>query len=460
MNPAMPMKTAYFAPSALLPDGWASAVRMEVDTFGRLSRVEAGASADGAVRLPGPVVPGMPNLHSHAFQRALIGRTQVAGPGEDSFWTWRKAMYASLDRLGPDEVAAVAGWLAVELLEGGFTGIAEFHYVHHQPDGTPYANPAELGQRTLSALRSAGLSVAMLPVLYAHSGFGGQAPVPGQRRFLNDVEGVLRIVEAIRDHAAGDPGVRVGLAPHSLRAVTPDELRAAVAGLLANAPIHVHIAEQQKEVEDCIAWSGAPPVRWLLDHAPVDGRWCLVHATHVRPDEVEGMAAAGCIAGLCPTTEADLGDGIFPAVDFVRMGGRLGVGTDSHVGRSAAAELRLLEYGQRLRDQRRARVLPPGERHTGAALWRAAAAGGAQALGLDTGRLSVGAAADLVALDADHPALIGLDGDALLDAVVLGQGDGAVDTVVARGAVVVEGGRHREREARLEAFRDAMARLG
>ena len=217
--------------------------------------------------------------------------------------------------------------------------------------------------------------------------------------------------------------------------------------------MHVHIAEQQKEVEDCVSWSGAPPVRWLLDHAPVDGRWCLVHATHVRPDEIERMAAAGCIAGLCPTTEADLGDGIFPAVDFVRMGGRLGVGTDSHVGRSAAAELRLLEYGQRLRDQRRARVLPPGERHTGAALWRAAAAGGARALGLDTGRLEVGAAADLVALDADHPALIGLEGDALLDAVVLGQGDGAVDTVVARGAPVVEG-RHWEREARLEAFRE------
>jgi formimidoylglutamate deiminase len=454
------MSRAFFAPSALLPDGWASDVRLEVDDRGVLNTIERDAVPGDAVRLPGPVVPGMPNLHSHAFQRALVGRTQVAGPGEDSFWTWRQAMYASLDRLGPDEVAAVAGWLAVELLEGGFTGVAEFHYVHHQPDGTPYTDRAELGRRTLHALRSAGLSVAMLPVLYAHSGFGGQAPTPGQRRFVNDVDGVLDIVAALRAQAAGDPGVCVGLAPHSLRAVTPDELSAAVSGLGPDAPVHIHISEQEKEVADCIAWSGARPVRWLLDHAAVDARWCLVHATHLDAGETRDLVRSGAVAGLCPTTEADLGDGLFPGVDYARAGGAFGVGTDSHVGRSAAAELRLLEYGQRLRDRRRARMLPPGETHVGAALWRACAAGGAQALGMPTGRIAVGLAADLVALDADHPTLLGLTGDALLDAVVMGQGDGAVHTVVARGDVVVEAGRHRDREARLRAFRAAMARLG
>jgi formimidoylglutamate deiminase len=233
-----------------------------------------------------------------------------------------------------------------------------------------------------------------------------------------------------------------------------------VAGLPADAPVHIHIAEQEREVAQCVGWSGARPVRWLLDHAPVDRRWCLVHATHVEPHEVAGMVSAGCVAGLCPTTEADLGDGLFPAVHFAARGGALGVGTDSHVGRSAAAELRLLEYGQRLRDRRRARVLPPGEAHTGAALWRAAAAGGAQALGMATGRIEAGQAADLLSLDPDHPTLLGLAGDALLDAVVLGQGDGAVHTVLARGEVVVEGGRHRDRDARLRAFRAAMARLG
>lgn len=454
------MSRAFFAPSALLPTGWASDVRFEVDARGVLSGVARDAAPGDAIRLPGPVVPGMPDLHSHAFQRALVGRTQVAGPGEDSFWTWRQAMYRSLDRLGPDEVAAVAGWLAVELLEGGFTGVAEFHYVHHQPDGTPYADRAELARRTLHALRTAGLSVAMLPVLYAHSGFGGQAPAPGQRRFINDVDGILGIVDALQAESAADPGVTVGLAPHSLRAVTPDELAAAVRGLPFAAPVHIHISEQAKEVADCIAWSGARPVRWLLDHAAVDARWCLVHATHLDDGELAELARSGAVAGLCPTTEADLGDGLFPAVSYARAGGAFGVGTDSHVGRSAAAELRLLEYGQRLRDQRRARVLPPGESHVGAALWRACAAGGAQALGMQTGRLAVGLAADLVALDAEHPALIGLAGDALLDAVVLGQGDGAVHTVVARGEVVVEDGRHRDRAERLGAFRAAMTRLG
>lgn len=454
------MSRAFTAPSAMLPGGWAHDVRIEVDAAGLITGIQPGGPTDGAVTLPGPVVPGMPDLHSHAFQRALVGRTQVAGPGEDSFWTWRQAMYGSLDRLGPDDMAAVAGWLAVELLEGGFTGVAEFHYVHHQPDGRPHAEPAELGLRTLHALRSSGLSVTMLPVLYAHSGFGGQAPLPGQRRFLNSVDGILRIVGSLRAAAGADPGVRVGLAPHSLRAVTPDQLAAAVGALPADAPIHIHISEQRKEVDDCVAWCGAPPVRWLLDHAPVDARWCLVHATHLDPAELGDLARSGAVAGLCPTTEADLGDGLFGAVDYARAGGRFGVGTDSQVGRSAAAELRLLEYGQRLRDRRRARVLPRGERHVGAALWRACAAGGAQALGLGTGRLEVGAPADLVALDAGHPALVGLGGDAVLDALVLGQGDGAVHTVVARGVVVVEGGRHHEREPRLRAFRAAMARLG
>lgn len=454
------MSHAFFAPSALLPGGWATDVRLEVDAQGLLTAIETDAAPGDALRLPGPVVPGMPDLHSHAFQRALVGRTQVAGPGEDSFWTWRQAMYASLDRLGPVEVAAVAGWLAVELLEGGFTSIAEFHYVHHQPDGTPYRDRAELSRRTLHALRSAGLSVAMLPVLYAHSGFGGEAPSAGQRRFLNDVDGILEIVAALEADAAGDPGVRVGLAPHSLRAVTPEALSAALSGLASDAPVHIHISEQVKEVEDCIAWSGARPVRWLLDHAPVDSRWCLVHATHLDPGEVRDLARSRAVAGLCPTTEADLGDGLFPGVAYARADGVFGVGTDSHVGRSVAGELRLLEYGQRLRDRRRARMLPPGETHVGAALWRACAAGGAQALGLPTGRIAVGLAADLVSFDPDHPTLLGLGGDALLDALVLGQGDGALHTVVARGAVVVEGGRHRERSARLRAFRAAMARLG
>ncbi len=449
--------TALWAPAALLPGGWADAVRLEVTADGHLSRVAVGADATGALRLPGPTVPGQPNLHSHSFQRALLGRTQVRGPGEDSFWTWREAMYASLERLGPEEAAAVAGWLAVELLEGGFTAIGEFHYVHHQPDGTPYADRALLGRRVAAALRSAGLRTTMLPVLYAHGGFGGVAATAGQRRFLNDVDDILDIIDALRD--PDDPGLRIGLAPHSLRAVTPAQLRAALAGLPDDAPVHIHIAEQVKEVDDCVAWSGARPVRWLLDEVGVTPRWCLVHATHVDPGEVADLAASGAIAGLCPTTEADLGDGLFPAVDYLAAGGAIGVGTDSHVGRSAPAELRLLEYGHRLRDRRRNRALAPGERHVGAGLWRAAAVGGARALGFRGGVLAPGHVADLVSLDPTHPSLVGLAGDALLDAVVLGQGDGAIDTVVVGGEPVVTGGRHRDRAARLRAFTGAMRTL-
>jgi len=460
-----PLTASFHCPSALLQSGWARNVLIESDVHGAISAITPQADPathPHARRLPGPVVPGMPNLHSHAFQRAIAGCTQVRGPGRDSFWTWRKAMYASLDRLGPAELQAVAAGLYMELLERGFTSVGEFHYVHHPGAGRRYDDPAELSLRVLQAARDTGIGFTHLPVLYMTAGFDEGALESAQGRFGWSPEGVLDVVDRVGLAMGEDADHTVGLAPHSLRAVPPAPLLESVAALHAarpHAPVHIHIAEQTAEVEGCLAARGARPVQWLLDSLPVDDRWCLVHATHLDAAEVTGMRASSAVAGLCPTTEADLGDGLFPTADFIGEGGPFGVGTDSHVGRCAAEELRLLEYGQRLVQRARNLVLPPGEVHNGAGLWRAAVAGGAQALGRPSAFLAVGQRADLVCFDAEAPGLVGLERDAVLDAVVFGGVRDAVHTVVVGGQLRVEHGRHIARSAIRRAFRDALRRL-
>ena len=453
-----------YAPTALLPEGWADDVVLTIGEDGALVSVEAGAAPGGAARLPGPVVPGMPNLHSHAFQRAMAGtaehRSQHGG-GDDSFWTWREAMYRSLAALGPDELQAVAAWLYVECLEGGFTSVGEFHYVHHDVDGQAYADPAELSRRVVAAARAAGIGLTHLPVLYMAGGIG-QPPTAGQRRFLWDPAGLLALVEALRQEAAGDPLLEVGIAPHSLRAVPLERMAALVADLDAvapGAPIHIHVAEQVAEVEAVRAAHGQRPVQALLDQVGLDARWCLVHATHIDAAEQAGLLRAGAVAGLCPSTEASLGDGLFPAVAHIGAGGAFGIGTDSHVCRDAAEELRLLELGQRLRHQRRVLLLPPGARHVGSALWAAAARGGAQALGQAVGALRPGARADLVVLDGAHPDLIALEGPALLDQLVFGGAKGLIDEVWVAGRRRVTRGRHVHRARLGRAFAAALRRL-
>lgn len=456
--------TALFAPAALLPDGWAEAVRFELAADGSLATVTPGASADGAERLAGPVLPGMPNLHSHAFQRALAGFAEVADPGRPGgdFWTWRETMYRFLDRMGPDELEAVATQLYVEMVKAGYTGVAEFHYVHHAPDGRPYADRAELALRLIAAARTAGIGLTLLPVLYAHSGFGGQPPVEGQRRFVNDVPAILALIDRLRAATAGDPQVRVGLAPHSLRAVTPEELDEAVAGLHSgdpSAPVHIHIAEQTKEVEDCLAWSGARPVDWLYDRAPVDRRWCLIHATHMTQGETRRLAVSGAVAGLCPTTEANLGDGLFPLPDFLAAGGALGIGSDSHISVSPVEELRWLDYGQRLTLRRRLIAAGPTQPHAGASLWGRALAGGARALGRPVGALAAGRRADLLVLDPDHPALVARAGDGLLDALVFAGNSNPVRDVMIGGRWQVREGRHAAEAETAARYRRALEAL-
>ncbi|MCP1619780.1 formimidoylglutamate deiminase [Pseudomonas sp. SLBN-26] len=445
---------AFHAERALLPSGWARNVRFEVGASGLLEQVLPDAGSEGAERLHGPVLPGMPNLHSHAFQRAMAGLAEVAGNPNDSFWTWRELMYRLVGRLSPEQMEVIARQLYVEMLKAGYTAVAEFHYVHHDPAGRPYADPAELALCISRAARDSGIGLTLLPVLYSHAGFGGLPPNEGQRRFIHSTDSYLTLQQRLREALPADQGL--GLCFHSLRAVTPDQLATVLAAEDGARPIHIHIAEQQKEVDDCLAWSGRRPLQWLYEHAPVDPRWCLVHATHAEADEVQAMARSRAVAGLCLTTEANLGDGIFPAVDFLARGGRLGIGSDSHVSVSVVEELRWLEYGQRLRDQRRNRLNRPEQPQVGRTLFDAALAGGAQALGQPVGALAVGSRADWIVLDGTDPYLATAEGDALLNRWLFAGGDRQVRDVMVGGRWVVRNGHHPAEEATAWAFAEVL----
>ena len=435
---------------ALLPGGWSRDVRLSI-ADGRISAVHIGAAAAGADERHAIGLPGLPNLHSHGFQRGMAGLTEISGASSDSFWTWRELMYRFVGRITPEDVEAITAQAQVEMLEAGFTRVGEFHYIHHDPSGLPYVDIAELAGRVAAAAQLSGIGLSLLPVFYAHAGFGSRAPDEGQRRFVNSVDRFARLMEASRAAVAGCDRAVVGVAPHSLRAVTPDEL-AAILPLANGGPIHIHVAEQMKEVEDCIAWSGSPPVRWLLDHAPIDRCWCLVHATHMTDDEARAMAATGAVAGLCPVTEANLGDGIFNAPAFCGAGGAFGVGTDSNVLIGAADELRQLEYSQRLKLRARNVMATTHTASTGRALFDAVLSGGAQALGV-TGGLATGLAADIVSLDAENLALAGRSGDAILDGWIFACARSPVDCVWTSGRKVVTNGRHHQAESVAAGFR-------
>jgi len=450
---------AYYAERALLPSGWAHDVRFEVAADGHLAAVQADASAEGAERLSGPVLPGMPNLHSHAFQRAMAGLAEVAGNPNDSFWTWRELMYRLVGKITPEQLQVIARQLYIEMLKAGYTSVAEFHYVHHDQAGEAYADPAELSRRISAAAASSGIGLTLLPVLYSHAGFGGQAPNQGQRRFINSTEHYLQLQAQLAPVLAAQPAQQLGLCFHSLRAVTPEQITEVLAAGNQQCPIHIHIAEQQKEVDDCLAWSGLRPLQWLYEHVPVDARWCLVHATHAQPAEVAAMARSKAVAGLCLTTEANLGDGIFPAVDFLAQGGRMGIGSDSHVSLSVVEELRWLEYGQRLRDQRRNRLHREDQPMVGRTLYDAALRGGAQALGQPVGELAVGKRADWLVLDGQDPYIAMADGDAILNRWLFAGGDRQVRDVMVNGQWVVRQGRHEQEAQSALAFVEVLRQL-
>jgi formimidoylglutamate deiminase len=450
---------ALLAPAALLDNGWETDVTLTIDDGGSIARIERRASAVADERLAGPVIAAMPNLHSHAFQRAIAGRTGAPSPArDDTFWTWRQAMYAAVDRLDADAFEAIAAQAYVEMAKAGYASVAEFHYVHHDPRGKPYADPAELAWRIVGAAETAEIGLTLLPVFYAHGNFGGIATAPLQRRFVHGIYTFEKLFDALA-RGANARGYVLGVAPHSLRAVTPEELSKIVRLPAADAPIHIHAAEQTREVDDCCQWSGMRPVEWLLAHASIDERWCIVHATHMTDREVAGLAGSGAVAGLAPSTEADLGDGIFPAEAWLRAGGRFGVGTDSNTNIDPFAEIRQLEWAQRLRVRRRNVLVDDSQAPVGQSLWRAAATGGAQALGSPTGRLAPGMRADLIVLDADDPALAEQPIECVLDAAIFGPCRRPVRDVMSRGRWIVKDGHHAREQDVLRRFRAALARI-
>jgi len=446
------MPTLWFE-RALLPAGWVDRVRISVDGA-TISAVETDVAPEPDDQRLGAALPGLCNVHSHGFQRGMAGLSERRGRPDDDFWSWREVMYRFLDRLTPDDIEAITAQAYVEMLEGGFTRVGEFHYLHNDVDGARYADPAETAGAIVAAADATGIGLTLLPVFYAHADFGGTPPALGQRRFISDVDGFARLVEASRAKLPAD--AMLGIAPHSLRAVTPEEL-AAIVPLADSGPLHIHAAEQVREVEACVAWSGARPVEWLLDHAAVDARWCLIHSTHVDAHETVRLAASGAVAGLCPVTEANLGDGVFPAVDYLASGGRFGVGTDSNILIDAASELRAIEYSQRLTLRKRALLVDGAEPSVGATLFAKAQAGGAQALGVASG-LAVGNPADIVSLDLQHTALVGASTD-LLDRWIFAARPGAIESVWRGGRKLVDHGRHIAAGAIAERYRRTVAAL-
>lgn len=447
------------ARQALLPEGWRRDVTIGIADDGRIASVAFGEPVAAEAFQVEALVPAPANSHSHAFQRAMAGLTERRGDDpSDSFWTWRRLMYRFVDALTPDQVEAIAAFVQMEMLEAGYAANVEFHYVHHQPDGTPYSDVGEMSARIAAAAAETGIGLTLLPVAYEFGGCDGRPLAAGQRRFGNDMDRFAKLVDAAaRSIAALPADARLGVAPHSLRAVKRADI-ARLAALLPEAPIHMHLAETLAEVDEVKAAFGARPVEWALGNVDLSARWCLIHLTQMTALETEALARTGAVAGLCPLTEASLGDGIFDGRRWMEAGGAISIGSDSNIRISLAEELRQLDTSQRLRDHSRA-ALATGEQSTGRRLIEASAIGGAQAAGRASGRIAPGQWADLLALDMGHPDLEGLSGDTILDAFAFAGDSSMVQHVWAAGRHKVKQGRHVRREAVTAAYRKAVRPL-
>jgi formimidoylglutamate deiminase len=451
------MATAKFRFDSALVDGqWRDDACVEADQAGTIIAIEPGSRS--GERIMGVALPALPNVHSHAHQRLMAGLAETAGPSTDSFWTWREVMYRFALTLEPDDLEAVAAQAYVEMLKVGFSTVGEFQYLHHAPDGAPYAVAAEMSERCLAAADQAGIAITLLPALYAFGGFGGQAPGAGQRRFITSSDGFLAIYGELHKLCTDHPLRRLGIAPHSLRAVTPRLLKEVLSAITPDA-IHIHVAEQEREVQDCLAWAGARPVKFLLREFDVSAQWCAIHATHMNAAETELLARSGAVAGLCPVTEANLGDGIFQGKAFLEHGGKISIGSDSNVFISAAAELQQLEYSQRLRDLSRNALAGGPGRSTGRNLLDSTLAGGALALAQPIGGITVGRRCDIVVLDAAHPALIGRRGDGVIDSWIFSGGNAVVKDMIVGGRRVVTDRRHIDEDRILKRFAETVRRL-
>ncbi|WP_138381118.1 formimidoylglutamate deiminase [Luteithermobacter gelatinilyticus] len=441
---------------AYLEEGWRDNVLLELDARGHITKIQASVENSRGRRIRGYALPTVINCHSHAFQRAMAGLAEYRASTQDSFWTWRQLMYHFAGRINPEDLYHLARGLYLELAKGGYGGVCEFHYLHHQPGGVVYDDPAELSLSLMRAAAEVGLALTLLPVMYMTSGFGASGLLPEQRRFALDPEAYATLWASLKARLGDNQSL--GLAFHSLRAVPLDALRE-MENFAPEAVRHIHIAEQVKEVEDCRLWCGQRPVDYLMSHVEVDERWCLVHATHLDSGERQKLAQSGAVAGLCPTTEANLGDGLFPLADYLEDGGCIAIGSDSHVSRDLREELRWLEYGQRLWYRHRNLAASVQTPHTGERLLRAALMGGARASGLKTGALAVGQRADLMILDPEAPAFAGCPDEALIDSFVFNGTTPVIKDVMVRGQWIIRDGRHKVEDDIVRNFRATMEKL-
>jgi formimidoylglutamate deiminase len=456
----------YYAENILLSDGWADKKTITIEK-GIITAISSGKE-DDACSLSGAVIPGMVNCHSHAFQRAFAGFSEQGSEGQDSFWTWRKIMYKFLAQLSHEDAQIIAQQLYIEMLKMGYTRVAEFHYLHHDIDGNTYANDsvdnelATMAHAIFKAAKTSGIGLTMLPVLYQYAGFGQQEPNQGQKRFINSTEQFNQLVSDCFDLSKQYPNTNVGIAPHSLRAVDKSAITQAVEHVRSldnKAPIHIHIAEQQQEVDDCLQYYSQRPVQWLLDNIELDEHWCLIHATHINEQEQQGIVASKAIAGICPTTEANLGDGIFPTTEFLALDGTFAIGSDSHISVNPIEELRWLEYAQRLTKQQRAILASPETASVGQNLWHKAAAGGAQSTNSNTGSLAVGKQADLLVLDEKQTALFANNNQHLLDSVIFASQKNTIKDVMVNGHWVIQNSVHAQEQSSANNFARLLARL-
>lgn len=446
-----------FARHALIDGVWQNNVRLHWNAEGDFTQIQLQAQPEPNEATARYVMPGMTNLHSHAFQRAMAGATEIAGEGPDSFWTWRDLMYRYALAISPEQMAAIAAQLYVECLRHGYTSVCEFHYVHRAPEGVFYTDIAETSRQVIAAANRTGMGMTMLPVLYSYADFNATPLRDDQRRFNTDVAQILNIMAALENERCAQ--VEVGVAPHSLRAASPEQIRELVSAMPTQRPIHIHIAEQMREVNACLAATGQRPVELLMNTQQVDAHWCLVHATHLTPQEVAQMAASQAVAGICTSTEGNLGDGFFELHAYIAAGGRFGVGTDSHVSQSVVEEVRWLEYGQRLRGQARNVASVPGQRRVADYLWRQCLQGGAQASGRRVGQFAVNYRADIVVLEDQHPNLCDLPAEQVLSNVVFAGNEQTVRDVYVGGKQVVAAGRHHDQESVAADYRRCMQAL-
>ncbi len=446
-----------FAKTALLETGWSKNVRLVVKD-GKIAQIIHSTKAEPDDVKVDTLLPALANLHSHSFQRAMAGMTEFRTAGRDSFWTWRDLMYRFVNHITPEQTEAIASLVFMEMQEAGYASVGEFHYIHHQNGGQPYDDLAELSNRIFAAAENSGIGLTHLPVLYSYGGAGKAELSGGQLRFGNDVASFNNLVSEAKESAKCLPfDTRIGIAPHSLRATSPEDLSELLSSH-PSGPVHIHISEQLKEVSDISDWLGARPVEWLLANAPVDQRWCLIHATHMTKEETVALAKSGAVAGLCPITEANLGDGTFNGPLYLKNDGAFGLGSDSNVRISLTEELRMLEYSQRLRDMSR-NILTGSDASVGQTLYLGAAKGGAQALGRDAGTIRTGALADLVAINSQEPSLYALNEDQILDGLTFAASQNVITDLWSAGRHLVRDGKHIARDRIISNYLSAVSQL-